>query len=323
MAPYRNPGVEELGGLASAFLHTPVLVREVLGALAVQPGGRYVDCTVGQGGHALAVLKASAPGGQLLGLDLDPEAIASARQRLLPYDGSFELVNANFAHVSRICEERRFRPVHGVLFDLGLSSLQLEGEGRGFSFREDAPLDMRFSPEQETTAADIVNGASAEELARILWAYGEERRSRQIARRIAERRPLRTARELAELVSQVMPRGRYRVHPATRTFQALRIAVNRELQNLEEGLRQAVDLLGQGGRLAAISYHSLEDRQVKHFFRQESTDCLCPPGTPACICGHRARGRLVTRKAIVPTPEEVRENPRSRSARLRALERAG
>ncbi|MBI4308320.1 MAG: 16S rRNA (cytosine(1402)-N(4))-methyltransferase RsmH [Chloroflexi bacterium] len=304
-----------------AFLHTPVLVQEVLVALAVQPGGRYVDCTVGQGGHALAILEASAPGGQVLGIDLDPEAVRTARQRLLPHAGSFDLVNDNFARIQAICQERNFQPVHGVLFDLGLSSLQLEGEARGFSFHEDAALDMRFSPEQQTTAADIVNGASAEEIARILWAYGEERYSRQIARRIVERRPLRTARELAEVVSQVTPRGRHRIHPATRTFQALRIAVNGELQNLEEGLKHAVDILGHAGRLAVISYHSLEDRLVKHFFRQESTDCLCPPGAPVCVCGHRSRARLVTRKPILPTPEEVWENPRSRSARLRALER--
>ncbi|MEK7873280.1 MAG: 16S rRNA (cytosine(1402)-N(4))-methyltransferase RsmH, partial [Chloroflexota bacterium] len=252
---------------------------------------------------------------------LDPEALQAARQRLARFSGSFELVNSNYVHIKAVCAARNFQPVHGVLFDLGLSSFQLESEGKGFSFQEDAPLDMRFSPDQTTTAADIVNGAPEEELAHILWAYGEERFSRQIARRIVARRPFSTARQLAEAVAQATPRGPRRIHPATRTFQAIRIAVNQEIQNIEEGLRQAMDVLGYGGRLVVISYHSLEDRLVKRFFREESTDCLCPPGAPACICGHRARARLVMRKSVAPMPEELRQNPRSRSARLRALER--
>lgn len=307
--------------LALDFLHTPVLVSEVIDLLAVQPGGRYVDCTAGQGGHMMAILEASAPGGQVLGMDLDPEALRIARQRLARFDGSFELVNSNYVQIKAVCAARSFQPVHGVLFDLGLSSFQLESGKRGFSFQEDAPLDMRFSPDQKTTAADIVNGAPEEEIAHILWTYGEERFSRQIARRIVARRPIATARQLADAVAQATPRGPRRIHPATKTFQAIRIAVNQELQNIEEGLRQAMDVLGYGGRLVVISYHSLEDRLVKRFLRQESTDCLCPPGAPACICGHKARARLVTRKSVVPTVEEMQQNPRSRSARLRALER--
>ncbi len=305
---------------STASTHIPVLLSETLRALAVQPGGRYIDCTVGAGGHAAAILEHSSPGGQLLGIDADPAAIEAARRRLKDYQESALLVNDNFVNLQAICIKYDFFPVHGILFDLGLSSLQLDGGERGFSFQVDAPLDMRFSPAQPTTAADIVNSAPEDHLADILRTYGEEPRSRRIARLIIENRPIRTTRQLASLIESTIGRTG-RLHPATRTFLALRIAVNRELEHLEAALSQAVELLGFEGRLAVISYHSLEDRTVKRFMQRESRGCICPPGTPACVCGHTASLRMVNKKVITPTREEVQLNPRSRSARLRAAER--
>jgi 16S rRNA (cytosine1402-N4)-methyltransferase len=301
--------------------HIPVLVREILEALAVQPGGRYIDCTLGAGGQAAAILEHSSPGGQLLGIDADPEAIKIARVRLEAYSGSTLLVNENFANLQAICLKYDFFPVHGILFDLGLSSLQLNGSGRGFSFRHDAPLDMRFSPSQEVTAADIINTSSEAELAHLIRKYGEEGYSRQIAHRIVNQRPIKTTLQLAQTIEQAIGWRRGRIHPATKTFQALRIAVNQELEHLEVALKQAINLLGFEGRLVIISYHSLEDRLVKQFMRQESRGCICPPGTPACVCGHTVSLRLINKKVITPSLVEVQLNPRSRSAKLRAAER--
>ena len=302
--------------------HIPVMQREVLAALNVRPGGRYVDCTVGAGGHSLALMEAAAPGGSLLGIDLDPQALAAARRNLEGFGANVRLVEGNFAEMERICSELAFAPVHGVLLDLGLSSLQLEESERGFSFQREGPLDMRFSPQQEVTAAEIVNEHAESALADVLWRYGEESRSRRIAKRIVERRPLRTTTELAKVVEEAVGRRARRLtHPATRTFQALRIAVNQELLSLETALPQAYGLLGDLGRLAVLSYHSLEDRLVKTFIRQESRDCLCPPRQPICTCSHKAGLRKVSRGAVRPSTEEVARNPRSRSARLRAAER--
>ncbi len=301
--------------------HVPVMVEDVIRALAVQPGGRYVDCTLGGGGHAAAILENSSPGGQLLGIDADPQAIRAARSKLEPYRESILLVNDNFVNVQAICVKYDFFPVHGILFDLGLSSLQLEASGRGFSFQHDASLDMRFSPAQELTAADIVNEYSEIELADLLWKYGEETFSRRIARTIVEERPVRTTLQLAQIVEQAVGGRRGRIHPATRTFQALRIAVNHELENLESALRQAVDLLGFEGRLVVITYHSLEDRIVKQFMQREATDCVCPPEVPTCVCGHKARLTLVNKRVITPSLLEMQLNPRSRSAKLRCAER--
>jgi 16S rRNA (cytosine1402-N4)-methyltransferase len=300
--------------------HTPVLLSETLRGLAVQPGGRYVDCTVGAGGHAAAVLDHASPGGQLLGLDADPTAIELARERLQHYESSVLLVNDNFVNLQAVCIKYDFFPVHGILMDLGLSSMQLNGHGRGFSFQHDAPLDMRFDPTQKTTAADIVNHTSEERLAHLIKMYGEERRSRQIAREIVRCRPLRTTRELATVVERTVGR-RGKIHPATKTFQALRIAVNHELEHLETALRQAVELLGYEGRLVVITYHSLEDRIVKQFMQKEASSCICPPETPTCVCGHTPRLRLINKKVITPTSREVELNPRSRSAKLRIAER--
>jgi len=297
------------------------MVEEVLLALAVQPGGRYVDSTLGAGGHADAVLEAASPGGLLLGIDADPRALSVARARLAPFGDAALLLEGNFRDVGAICRAHGFAPVHGVLFDLGLSSMQLSDEARGFSFQTEAPLDMRFSPQQSLTAADIVNEYHEQELATILWRFGQERHSRAIARRIVRERPLSTTLELARTVQKAVGGGRLRIHPATRTFQAIRIAVNAELENLTLALDQALDLLGHGGRLVVISYHSLEDTIVKHFLGREARDCICPPGTPVCICGHKATLRPVTRGALRPHDDEVATNPRSRSARLRAAER--
>lgn len=300
--------------------HIPVLVEEAIGALSVQPGGRYIDCTLGGGGHAAAILERSLPGGQLLGVDADPEAIKIGRERL-GASSSVLLVNDNFVNLQAICYKYDFLPVHGILFDLGLSSLQLNDNGRGFSFQHDASLDMRFNPGQELTAADIVNTYSETELAHLIRTYGEEGYSRPIARRIVRERPLESTLQLARMIEAVIGSRRGRIHPATKTFQALRIAVNQELEYLESALRQAVDLLGFEGRLVVISYHSLEDRLVKQYFRRESMGCICPPSVPTCVCGHTASLRLINKRVIVPSAVEVQINPRSRSAKLRAAER--
>ena len=301
--------------------HIPVLLKEVIEALAVKPGGRYIDCTVGGGGHAAAILEQSSPGGQLLGIDTDPNAIELARTRLEAYTESTLLINENFADLRDICIRYDFSPVHGILFDLGLSSNQLNGDGRGFSFQHDAPLDMRLNPSQKLTAADILNTYPETKLASLLETYGEERRSRQIARSIVQERPIETTIHLARIVEKAIRRPRGKIHPATKTFQALRIAVNHELENLGAALKQAVSLLGFEGRLVVITYHSLEDRIVKQFMRQEAKGCICPPGTIACVCHHRPSLKLITKKVITPSPDEVQRNPRSRSAKLRVAER--
>jgi 16S rRNA (cytosine1402-N4)-methyltransferase len=300
--------------------HIPVLLKESVEALAIQPGGRYVDCTLGAGGHAASILKQSAPGGQLLGIEADPAAVKSANARLRRFDGSVLIVNDNFVNLEAICREHEFVPVNGVLFDLGLSSLQLGEEGRGFSFQHDAPLDMRFNPTQSLSAADIVNSYAEADLARLIFEFGEEEKSRQIARLIVRARPLHTTAELAQLIAGVAP-GYHRIHPATKTFQALRIAVNEELAHLTSALSQAVDILGCEGRLAVISYHSLEDRIVKNFFRAEAQGCVCPPELPQCVCRHEARLRLITKGVVTPSLAEIEANPRARSAKLRVAER--
>ena len=303
--------------------HKPVLLKEVMTALSIQTGGRYVDCTLGGGGHAMAILQASAPGGQLLGIDADPEAIRAAAINLSRFTDSVLLVNDNFVNIDAICHHYDFYPVHGILLDLGLSSLQLYDDPRGFSFQYEAALDMRFNPKQKITAADIVNFYSEIDLAQLIRRYGEEPHSFRIARRIVQSRPINTTTQLAAIVEDVVGGRRGRIHPATRTFQALRIAVNEELEHLEQTLDKAIDLLGIGGRLVVISYHSLEDRIVKHFMQRESRDCICPPSIPVCQCKHTASFRLINKKVITPSDAELRENPRSRSARMRIAERIG
>ncbi|MDY6876946.1 MAG: 16S rRNA (cytosine(1402)-N(4))-methyltransferase RsmH [Chloroflexota bacterium] len=303
--------------------HVPVLFQAVLDGLQVRPGGRHIDATVGGGGHAAGILTSSSPDGYLLCLDRDPAAVETARARLTPYAGRVVFVCSSFSRLAEIARARDFCPADGVLFDLGLSSLQLADSTRGFAFGVDGPLDMRFDPTMGgPAAADLVNELPAEELASLLYRYGEERQARRIAEAIVVARPLHTTKELAVVVKRVA--GRHgRIHPATRTFQALRIAVNDELAALEAALPQAVDVLAPGGRLVVISFHSLEDRLVKHFMRRESRDCICSPDMPVCTCNHKATLGLVTRKPVRPTADEIAANPRSRSARLRVAERVG
>jgi 16S rRNA (cytosine1402-N4)-methyltransferase len=282
-----------------------------------------VDCTLGGGGHARLLLEHLGPDGRLLAIDRDAAAVAAAREALGRFQPALTLVQGNFAEVARIAREAGFERVNGVLFDLGLSSDQLEDPSRGFSFRLDGPLDMRMDPGAPVSAARVVNELPERELAALIRRLGEERWAVRIARFIAARRPLRTTRDLAGAVEAAIPRGAWPpdIHPATRTFQALRMHVNDELGNLALGLEGALQILEPGGRMAVISFHSLEDGAVKRFFSQESKDCLCPPGQPVCTCGHRASLRVLTRKPVRPSASELAANPRSRSARLRAAER--
>jgi 16S rRNA (cytosine1402-N4)-methyltransferase len=302
-------------------VHVPVLLDEAIAGLQPQRGGYFVDCTVGLGGHAAAILEKISLSGRLLGVDADPEAIRLSQDKLVDYGEAITLVNDNFINLEDICERYHFHPVDGILFDLGVSSLQLDTAERGFSFHLDAPLNMRFDAGQGLTASDIVNNFSEQELAKLIEKYGEERHSRRIARNIVQNRPIATTVELACLIEQASRGKRARIHPATRTFMALRIAVNSELQNLELALQQTINLLRPGGRLIVISYHSLEDRIVKRFMRDAASSCLCPPGTVMCRCGHKPTLKLISRKVIKPTSLETESNPRSRSAKLRIAER--
>lgn len=297
--------------------HVPVLLDEVIDALQVNPDGRYVDCTVGSGGHSAAILER---GGRVLGIDIDPNAIDAARQRLTGYGDRINLINNSFENLEIVCAETNFSPVNGVLFDLGMSSLQISDPERGFSFQSEGPLRMCFDPSAELTAETIVNDYPETELAKIIRDYGEESRSKAIARAIVSNRPISTTIQLSAIVSRAA--GFHgRIHPATKTFQAIRIAVNRELERIKSALRQAVNILIIGGRLVVISFHSLEDRLVKEFMRTEATDCICPPRTPACVCNHHARFKLITKKVIIPSSAEVETNPLSRSAKMRVAER--
>jgi len=307
---------------SSGAEHVPVLYHEVLDALQPAPGKRYIDLTVGAAGHARGILERSSPTGRLLAVDGDAEAVRYARSALRDWGERALVRHGFFDEVEVLAREEGFVPADGILADLGLSSRQLAAPERGFSFQSTGPLDMRLDPAtQSTTAADLVNTLPEAELAEILYRYGEERRSRVVARAIVRARPLNTTTELAEVVARAVGGHRHRIHPATRTFMALRIAVNDELGALERMLPQAVELLAPGGRLAVISFHSLEDRIVKDLMRREATGCICPPEAPVCTCGHKPRVRLVTRRPIVPTPEECARNPRSRSARLRVAEK--
>ena len=280
-----------------------------------------MDGTVGAGGHAWGILKASNPDGHLLGLDVDPQALELATEKLIEFGERAHIVRASYITLLKQLADLKWRQVDGILLDLGLSSMQLDTQARGFSFQTDAPLDMRFDPDGKTSAADLVNHLDEDELADLLFHYGEEHRSRQVARAIVNARPIMTTLHLAKVVAEVTSGGKSGIHPATRTFQALRIGVNAELEALEDVLPQTVEALKPGGRLAIIAFHSLEDRIVKQFMRRESKDCICSPKQPVCTCGHKATLREVTSKPIRPQEDEIRNNPRSRSARLRVAER--
>ena len=324
--------------------HTPVLLKETLEYLQPRPGGQYIDGTLGGGGHTEAILAASAPDGRALGIDTDIQAIERTGARLaeMVNSGRLRLVQGNFVDMARIVQsEANFlSSVDGILLDLGFSSYQMDDPMRGFSFSADGPLDMRLDQSSGFTAADLVNSASEEELADIFRRYGEEHRARQVAWRIVReraRQPITRTSQLAQIAAAGVPRKPGMIHPATRVFQALRIAVNAELKGLEAVLPQMLDILSEsaassresegqnaggrrGGRMVIISFHSLEDRLVKVFMRREASDCICPPQTPVCVCGHKARLRILTPRPLTPSDEEVRANPRARSAKLRAAE---
>ncbi len=311
-------------GSNSELPHRSVLYHEIIHALRPHSHGRYVDSTVGAGGHAWGILDASTPGGRLLGMDLDPQALDLARKRLAQFGDRATLIQASYTTLLEQVQYLGWENVQGIVIDLGVSSMQIDTPERGFSFQTEGPLDMRFNPTQPLKAADVVNGWSERDLADLIWRYGEEQQSRKIARAILQARPLATTRELAEVIARTVkghPHKGSRIHPATRTFQALRIAVNEELASLEKFLPQAVTALAPEGRLAVISFHSLEDRIVKQFFRRESRDCICPPEQPACTCEHKATIAEINRRPIEAQPEEVAGNPRARSARLRIVEK--
>jgi len=320
-APAAAPGLGDAG-------HVPVMADEVLAMLAPRPGSLQIDATLGGGGHAARILEASDPDGRLLGLDADGAAIARVRARLEPRFGDrFRPAQANFRDLARVAPDAGFGAVDGCLFDLGLSSFQLGDAERGFGIRTGGPLDMRFDSTRGVPAAELLATLDAGELAALFRRYGEEPFAGRIARAVVDARrtaPIRTAEDLVAVIERVAPSrapGRRRLHPATRVFQALRIAVNEELEALEEGLAAALDLLLPGGRLVVLSYHSLEDRIVKRFFQAERRGCICAPEVPICICGRAPRLRVVTPKGVVPGEQEIATNPRARSARLRAAER--
>lgn len=308
------------------FYHLPVLLEETVDSLDCRPGGIYVDGTLGGGGHAAQILKRIMPEGRLVAIDADSEALKEAGARLEPYRSNVIFYKGNFGEIAAILAALGIERVSGILLDLGVSSHQLETPRRGFSFAHDAPLDMRLDQTGGRTASDLVNSLPEEELERIFREYGEERMPRRIAAAIVRSRkgsPVRTTGELAEIVARAVPApARHgRIHPATRVFQALRIAVNDELGNLEKALADGFELLEPGGRFAVISFHSLEDRMVKNYFRSLEKGCTCPPDFPFCTCHKEGRARLITRKAIKPGDAEIDKNPRARSARLRTVMR--
>ena len=301
--------------------HNPVMVPEILKYLDVVSGGRYIDCTLGEGGHSKSILDASNPGGEVLGIDADHEAIEVSKSRLEKYQDRAIFVNDNFRNLRKIAMRRNFIPAHGILLDLGVSSLQLNIETRGFSFMRKSPLDMRFSFNQKLTADQVVNTFQENEIADILYHFGDERRARKIAKIIVENRPIKHSNELAEIIKKKIYISNHKINPATKTFQALRIYINEELSALSEVLEQSLEIIGIGGRLAVISYHSIEDRIVKNYFRRESKYCICLPNVIKCECNYEPKLKVITKKPISPSSNEIISNRRSRSAKLRVIER--
>ena len=302
--------------------HQPVLLTETLQGLLLQEGRVYVDGTTGEGGHSQAILRADLQVKAVLGIDWDSRSLERAQSRLAGFGSRFLPAPGNYADMAELAEERGINQVDGILLDLGFSSRQVESPGYGLSFQMDEPLDMRYDPNGDLTAEEIVNTYDERELGALIRRYGEEPRGMSIARALIKERPVETTGQLASIVGKVLGRRPgQRVNPATKTFQALRIAVNDELTNVERGLEAAVGLLAGGGRLVVISYHSLEDRIVKSFFNREAATCVCPPDLPVCVCHQTPRIKIINRRVIKPSEEEVRSNPRSRSAKLRIVQR--
>ncbi len=308
------------------FRHVPVLASEVIQYLTPQAGTTYVDGTLGGGGHSELILQAARSDALLIGIDRDRSALAAATERLVRFKTRFRAVQGSFGDLAQLLADQDIEVIDGLLLDLGVSSHQLDSPERGFSFRNNGPLDMRMNPLDGDTAADLVNHLPEHELEQIIREFGEERWARKIARRIVSMRsetPLMTTQELAELVETTIPRRfqEERIHPATRTFQALRMAVNHELEQVRQGVLAGIELLRPKGRLVVISFHSLEDRIVKHLFREAAAGCVCPPRFPHCVCGRQPKVRLLTGKPVIAGADERSENPRARSAKLRALEK--
>lgn len=308
------------------FRHKSVLLEETIAGLRVKPDGIYVDGTLGGAGHALEVCKKLSARGRLIGIDQDQDAIIAASERLAAYGDRATIIRSNYCYMAKELKARGIEKVQGILLDLGVSSYQLDNEERGFTYRADAPLDMRMDERQDRTAADIVNGYEEKELYRVIHDYGEDKFARNIARHIVlarREKPIATTGELTEIIRRAVPvkiqaQGG---HPARRTFQAIRIEVNRELEVLRDSLDGMIDLLDEGGRICVITFHSLEDRIVKNAFRKNENPCVCPPDFPVCVCGMRSRGKVITRKPILPGERELEENSRSRSAKLRIFEK--
>jgi len=314
--------------------HIPVLIKEAVDSLQLKSGYNVIDCTAGGGGHSESILQQTAPDGKLLAIDLDTVALEESKKKLQQYHNRITFVNDNFSNLKQIYNEQSsVSKVNGILFDLGISSLELEDLDRGFSFQHDGPLDMRFNKQQSLTAAEIVNTWPFDKLKRAIQEYGQEPLAVEITKALLSKRRNGLITKTKMLVEVILLAYRNKLgshkevpwiggtHPATRTFQALRIAVNGELGNLEKALPQAIDLLEKGGRIAVISFHSLEDRIVKRFFKQESKNCICPPDVPVCQCNHTASLNIITKKPIIPSSEEIQTNPRSRSSKLRVAEK--
>ncbi|MBI9049070.1 MAG: 16S rRNA (cytosine(1402)-N(4))-methyltransferase RsmH [Anaerolineaceae bacterium] len=307
--------------LENSPAHVPVLYHEVLQYLQPSQEMKFVDGTLGAAGHAYGILQQSAPAGQLLGLDLDPTAIALAEKKLAPFSDRVVVALASYSNIRQEIARINWQSVDGVLVDLGVSSMQLDTPEKGFSFQSDGPLDMRFNPEQEQSAREVVNQYAQTELVTIFRKYGEMSGAGRIAEAIIKARPIETTGQLTKVISSVVKINPRKAHPATLVFQAIRIEVNQELAGISAFLPEATSVLHSGGRLAVISFHSLEDRIVKHYFQLESKDCICPPKQPICTCGHKASIRILTKKSIQASPEEMKFNSRARSARLRVVEK--
>ena len=307
------------------FVHKSVLLYETVGSLNIKPGGIYVDGTLGGGGHAYEVCKRLG-GGRLIGIDQDADAIRAAGERLAPFKDKVTIVRSNYQNIENVLKELNIEKVDGIYLDLGVSSYQLDTASRGFTYREDAPLDMRMDQRQTQTASDIVNGYEERELYRIIRDYGEDKFAKNIAKHIVAARqqsPIMTTGQLTQIIRESIPMKIQAAggHPAKRTFQAIRIELNKELDVLRDSLDGMIDLLDDGGRLCIITFHSLEDRIVKTIFRKNENPCTCPPDFPVCVCGKKSKGRVITRKPILPSDEEMEENPRSKSAKLRIFEK--